>query len=132
MGPKQIWANYASRDPERTKNFYTSLGFKQNGEYQAGESVSFIFGQNDFIINFFTETRLQQDVNGNLGLPANNNEIMLSLSAESKDEVDSWVDKVTQAGGTVFSDPQHYKDGYTVGFADPDGHKFNVLYWPGM
>ena len=49
-----------------------------------------------------------------------------------QEEVDQWMEKAKQAGGTVFSEPQNYLQGYTFGFADPDGHKFNVLYWPGM
>ena len=50
----------------------------------------------------------------------------------SKGEVTSWIKKVKSAGGSIFSDPQDYERGYTFGFADPDGHKFNILYWPGM
>ena len=132
MEPTLIWANYASSDLERTNKFYTALGFKPNGKYKAAESTSFMFGKNNFIINFFTEDRLKEDVNGNLSIPKGGNEIIFSLSAKSKEEVDSWVEKVKMAGGVIFSNPQNYQEGYTLGFADPDGHKFNILYWPGM
>lgn len=83
-------------------------------------------------INFFTQQRLENNVNGNLTNPKNGNEIIFSLSAESKDEVDKWFEKIKAIGGMVFCEPQNYEKGYTFGFADPDGHKFNVLYWPGM
>ncbi len=42
------------------------------------------------------------------------------------------VDKVKKAGGVIFSEPEDFEVGYTFGFTDPDGHKFNFLYWPGM
>lgn len=129
MEPKFIWANLASSDLERTTQFYTALGFEPNGKMDEG--TSFFFGQNKFVINFFVEQRLKKDVNGNIAIPKEN-EIIFSLSAESKEEVNNWVEKVKSAGGTIFAAPQDYGKGYTFGFADPDGHKFNILYWPGM
>ena len=132
MEPKLIWANFAASDLQRTAAFYKALGFKPNGTSQTAEATSFRFGESGFIINFFTEERLKEAVNGHVGIPKNGNEIIFSLSAQSKEEVDGWVEKIRLAGGTIFSDPQDYEQGYTLGFADPDGHKFNILYWPGM
>ncbi|QKJ64033.1 VOC family protein [Flavobacterium sp. M31R6] len=129
MEPKFIWANLASSDLEKTTQFYTALGFESNGKMDEG--TSFFFGQNKFVINFFIEQRLKKDVNGNVGIPKEN-EVIFSLSASSKEEVNNWVEKVKSAGGTIFAAPQDYEKGYTFGFADPDGHKFNILYWPGM
>jgi predicted lactoylglutathione lyase len=129
MEPKSIWANLVSNDLERTTQFYTALGFKHNGK--SNELTSFSFGQSKFVINFFTKERLEKDINGNISSPKDN-EVIFSLSANSKEEVNNWVEKVKSAGGTIFSEPQDYEEGYTFGFADPDGHKFNILYWPGM
>jgi predicted lactoylglutathione lyase len=132
MEPKFIWANLVSNNIEATTKFYAELGFAANGGPKSDEATSFVFGQNKFVINFFTRARLRKDVNGNLSNPISSNEVMFSLSAQTRDEVDEWADKVVAAGGTVFSEAQEYEKGYTLGFADPDGHKFNVLYWPGM
>ena len=131
MESKMIWANLVSNDLERTTRFYTELGFKPNGKFIANEAASFFFGQNKFVINFFNQQRLEKDVNGNISIPKDK-EVIFSLSAVSKEEVRGWAEKVKSAGGTIFSEPQDYEQGYTFGFADPDGHKFNVLYWPGM
>jgi len=129
MEPKFIWANLSSSDLERTTQFYTALGFEPNGKMDEG--TSFFFGQNKFVINFFIEQRLKKDINGNIGNPKEK-EVIFSLSAGSKEEVNNWVEKVKSAGGIIFAEPQDYEKGYTFGFADPDGHKFNILYWPGM
>jgi predicted lactoylglutathione lyase len=129
MEPKSIWANLVSNDLERTTQFYVALGFRHNGK--SNELTSFFFGQSKFVINFFTKERLGKDVNGNISNPEDN-EVIFSLSASSKEEVNNWAEKVKSTGGTIFSEPQNYEEGYTFGFADPDGHKFNILYWPGM
>jgi len=132
MEVRLIWANLMSADIARTRRFYAALGFRPNQGDIREDMTSFVFGRSNFIVNFFTQERLSEAANGNLKSAANGGESLFSLSADSKEEVDQWVGKVSAAGGTIFSEPQDYEKGYTFGFADPDGHKFNVLYWPGM
>lgn len=131
MEPKMIWANLASDDLDRTTKFYLELDFKTNCA-QTEELTSFIFGGNKFVINFFAKERFESSANSEAANLEKQNEIIFSLSAESKEEVDQWYIKVKNAGGKIYSEPQNFEKGYTFGFADPDGHKFNVLYWPGM
>lgn len=51
MKTKMIWANLVSNDLQQTIQFYTDLGFKQNGQ-NTEEIVSFSIAENNFIINF--------------------------------------------------------------------------------
>ena len=131
MKTKQIWANLAVTDLERTTKFYTELGFKFNGS-QAQELTSFSFGENVFIINFFLKDILRKSTHTEITDLKNGNEIIFSLSAGSKEEVNEWVEIVKKAGGKITVEPYEIGQGYTFVFSDPDGHKFNVLYWPGM
>lgn len=56
-------------------------------------------------------------------------EILISIDAESRNEVDVWAQKVVEAGGVVFSKPTEIQGWmYGCGFADLDGHRWNVLY----
>ncbi|WP_166926097.1 VOC family protein [Flavobacterium poyangense] len=132
METKMIWANLASDNLIATYEFYTKLGFESNNKHSSNENASFNFGKNKFIINFFKRSKLETDINGAIGKWKTQSEIIFSLSASNKEEVDKWCEKVREAGGTIFSEPQDYELGYTFCFSDPDGHKFNVLYWPGM
>lgn len=131
MKTKMIWGNLVSTDLQKTIQFYTDLGFKQNGK-ETEDLVSFSFAENNFIINFFVPERLEIAVKGKLANAKTENEIIFSLSANTREEVDLWYKKVKEIGGTIFSEPENFEVGYTFGFADPDGHKFNFLYWPGM
>jgi len=130
MKPKKIWANIGVKDLQRTTGFYTALGFKSNGDSK--ELTSFIFGNDDFIIHFFVEERFKNDVNGKIADLNQGSEVIFSLSATSKEEVNKYAEEVKKAGGSIYAAPQVFEKGYTFGFSDPDGHKFNVLYWPGM
>lgn len=132
MKTKQIWANLAVQDLERTTQFYTALGFKCNNNMNSMELTSFSFGENHFIINFFLKDVIEKNTKVSFSDLKNENEIIFSLSADSKEELDQWVEAVKNAGGEVFAEPYAIGKGCTFGFSDPDGHKFNILYWPGM
>lgn len=131
MKTKQIWANLAVIDLERTTKFYTELGFIANG-LQTSELTSFSFGENNFIVNFFLKEILRNNTQSEISDLRNGSEVIFSLSAKSKEEVNEWVEIVKKAGGKIEVEQYQIGLGYTFVFSDPDGHKFNVLFWPGM
>ncbi|KAF2333256.1 VOC family protein [Flavobacterium daemonense] len=131
MKTRMIWANLVSHDLQKTIKFYSDLGFKQNGK-ETEELVSFSFGENNFVINFFIPKRFDNALRGKSTDTKTENEIIFSVSADSRENVDEWYEIVKKAGATIFSEPENFQQGYTFGFSDPDGHKFNFLYWPGM
>lgn len=124
MKAKMIWANFSVKDVERTRKFYTDLGFTPRlGNYP--KLASFVFGENDFVIHFFEQG---SQIDEYLTPGSNASEIIFTLSAETEEEVKEWAEKVKSAGGTLFReagrDEANY---YGFAFADPDGHKFNIL-----
>ncbi|WP_295120155.1 VOC family protein [uncultured Chitinophaga sp.] len=127
MHSKRIWANFSVSDLDRTTNFYTQLGFKHNGASE--QLTSFFFGDNNFIIHFFLKDILEPAMKGPIADAISGNEIIFTLSAESKEEVNSWEKEIREAGGTIVSEPEVFGEGYYgFVFADPDGHKFNVFH----
>lgn len=129
MNPKKIWANLAVSDLERTAKFYTELGFKPNGIGNSKELTSFLFGDDDFVIHFFLKDVLKANMNIEIADSQKVTEVMYTLSAETKEDVDKWEKEVERAGGTVVSKPEEFGKGYYgFVFADPDGHKFNVFH----
>ncbi|HEY8916179.1 MAG TPA: VOC family protein [Chitinophaga sp.] len=126
MNTKKIWANFSVQDLERTTKFYKQLGFKHNGD--SGQLTSFFFGEENFIIHFFLKDALEPGMKGAIIDTKAGNEIIFTLSAETKEAVDNWEKEVQQAGGTIVSRPEEFGKGYYgFVFADPDGHKFNVF-----
>lgn len=127
MNTKKIWANLAVADLERTTKFYSSLGFKSNGA--SADLTSFKVGEDDFIIHFFVKEFLQPNLMGELADLQKGNEIMFTLSADSKAAVDEWEQAVKKAGGNLHSNATEFGEGYYgFVFSDPDGHKFNVFF----
>lgn len=130
MKPKKIWANLGVSNVDRTVRFYNALGFTPNGKhYITKELTSFLVGDDNFIMHFFLKDILEASMKGNIADTENVNEIIFTLSAESKEQVDEWAKEVEKAGGKNISEPEEFGEGYYgFVFADPDGHKFNVFY----
>ena len=125
MKAKKIWANFSVKDAKRTNQFYTQLGFTPNEPNNNPQLASFLFGEDNFVIHFF-EQGSQIDEYLPPGLKTS--EIIFTLSAETEAEVKEWIDKVKEAGGNFFHEAgRDETNHYGFAFADPDGHKFNVL-----
>ena len=127
MNPKKIWSNLTVSDLDRTTKFYTEIGFKSNG--RSNDLTSFFVGENNFVMHFFLTDKLKANVEIEISDAHIANEIIFTLSAESKEETDKWAKEVQSAGGTIVPKPKEFGEGYYgFVFADPDGHKFNVFY----
>lgn len=125
-----IWANLAVANLERTQKFYTELGFKPNNPHTSNELVSFFMAGNELIVHFSLKNVIENNLKSmKFGDPQSSNEIIFTLSAESKNQVDEWAEEVRNAGGTIVSEPESFGENYYgFVFADPDGHKFNVFF----
>jgi uncharacterized protein len=130
MKPKKIWSNLGVSDLKRTTEFYNALGFKPNGKHSVTkELTSFLVGDDDFVMHFFLKDILKTSMKGEIADLVNDNEVLYTLSAESKEQVDDWAKEVERAGGKIISKPEEFGKGYYgFVFADPDGHRFNVFY----
>ncbi len=107
MNIKRLWANLSVDDVEKTHEFYKKLGFKPNGEFpNEHELASFLVGEDDFVVHFFSRDSFKPSLGGEIADLKNGNEVMFTLSADSKEEVDEWAKAVKKAGGTLFSKPQ--------------------------
>ncbi len=125
-----IWLNLASNDLSKAKKFYEDIGFEINKQHVAPHMVSMFVGKGRLVINLFEEKLMEQFMgNQKVTLTQNSNELLISIGADSSEEVDNWAKKVKNAGGVLYSEPA-FADGwmYGFGFIDPDGHRLNLLY----
>lgn len=130
MKAKKIWANFSVKDAARTRQFYKQLGFTPNGPNADPSLASFLFGDAGFVIHFFERG---SQIDEYLSSDAAASEIIFTLSAETESEVKDWAERVQNAGGTILQQPGRDASGYYgFVFADPDGHRFNVLLMEGM
>lgn len=133
MKAKKIWANFSVKNAKRTNQFYTQLGFTSNTTTPNKDPklASFLFGDDEFVIHFFEQSsKIDEYLTSG---SKTNSEIIFTLSAETESEVNEFAEKVKNAGGNILKKVRRDENNYYgFAFADPDGHKFNVLLMDNM
>lgn len=126
----EFWINLPSKDLVKAKEFFKKLGFEMNEQHQAPHMVSMFVGHKKVVVNLFIESLFQGFIGGHpITNTSQSNEVLYSLGAGSPEEVDEIARKAVEAGGSLYGKPG-YKDGwmYGCGFADLDGHRWNILF----
>lgn len=126
---KQIWLNLPVKNIEKSKKFFLSIGFSFNEEYCNEQSACLLVGEKNFVVMLFEESMFVSFVQNNVLASSTHAEMLISIDAESRQEVDDLAKKVNDAGGMVFAKPAENQGWmYGCGFSDLDGHRWNVLF----
>jgi predicted lactoylglutathione lyase len=126
---KEMWINLPVKDINRSRAFFTALGFSFNEQHSNAELASLVIGDKHLAVNLFKDSTFEKFTKNKIADASQATEVLFSIGAESREEVDEILRKAVSAGGKVFSESQE-KDGwmYGCGFADLDGHRWNALY----
>ncbi len=127
---KELWINLPVADVNKSKAFFSKIGFSINEQHSNGDtSACILVGTKKIAVMLFKEDQLKQFIQHEIADTRKGNEVIFSFDAESKEEVDDMAKKVSDAGGIIFSHPAEMQ-GWMYGFAfiDPDGHRWNALY----
>lgn len=126
---KQIWLNLPVKDAMKSKEFYSQLGFKFLEERTTPDSACMLVGEGNFVVMLFGEDMFKNFIRHEVTDTKQSSEFLISIDAESREEVDSLSQKAKNAGGLVYAEAGENQGWmYGMGFADLDGHRWNVLY----
>jgi predicted lactoylglutathione lyase len=125
---KQIIFNLPVKDLGKSKDFFTALGFGFRAE-MSNDSAAFMnivdgsihamLMSTDFFASFTNKAVVQ-------ALEAN--EVIICLSCESPQEVDSLIARAAAAGARIPHPPEDHGFMYDQGFEDLDGHLWNLVW----
>lgn len=127
---KEIWVNLPVKNIDKAVSFFSALGFTKNERFPFSETMaSFFIGEKKFIMMLFREDVLAGFSANKISDTTQGTEVLFSIDAESKAEVDEMLQKAEAAGGTIYAHGGE-KDGwmYGGGFVDLDGHRWNLLH----
>jgi predicted lactoylglutathione lyase len=125
-----LWINLPVKDVAKARDFFTAVGLTLNPQYGNGpDSASFLVGPQKNCVMLFAEPTFRGFTQNDTADARRSTEVMISLGAESREEVDAIAKRAAAAGGDLFA-PAGEKGGWMYGcaFADLDGHRWNVLY----
>ncbi|MFC5703339.1 VOC family protein [Cohnella faecalis] len=125
MAINDIWINLPVKDLDKSAEFFNRIGISA---FNGGDMVRLLVGDKQTVVMLFPESTFQRFTGNEISSTSQGTEVLLSIGAESKEDVDDLIGKVTEAGGTVYGKPSDQGWMYGAGFVDLDGHRWNVLY----
>lgn len=130
MKDKQFWFNLPVNDVNASREFYVSIGFELNSQFNQSEQAASLFvGDRQIILMLFPSEVFKTFVSNDINNTEASNEVLFNLSANNREEVDAMVQRVLDAGGSIYQDPNLINGWmYGLGFADPDGHRWNQVF----
>ena len=126
----EFWVNLPVKDVMKTSEFYDALGFRTDFQHGGAEmGVKIFAGEQKTVVWFYAEKIFENFAQTKAVDAQQGVEILLSIYLENSKDVDTIASKVSQAGGTVFSEPAWaFEWLYGCGISDLDGHRWSILY----
>ncbi|UXS02576.1 VOC family protein [Agrobacterium tumefaciens] len=124
---RMIFVNLPVKDIERSRAFFTALGFSFNPEYSDDRTLCMIVEQNIFVM-LLQEERFRDFINGDICDAASSTEVLTCLSAGSREEIDRTITAALASGGSRWKPVQDHGFMYAGSFQDPDGHVWELVH----
>jgi predicted lactoylglutathione lyase len=123
----KIFVNLAVKDLNKTKEFFSKLGFEFNPQFTNEFGASMIINDNIFAM-LLVEEHFKSFTEKEIADSTRSNEAILALSVDSKEKVIEIVNKALEAGGKPSKEPQDHGFMYGWSFEDIDGHLWELFF----
>ncbi len=128
---KQIFVNLPIADMTKSQAFFKALGYSFNPDFTNDQGAALVLGDNLYamlLVREFFATFIDKPIAD----AKQSTEVLVCLSCDSREQVDSLVAKAIAAGGTAPRQPQDHGFMYAHGFEDLDGHIWELVHMSGM
>ena len=123
---KLIFVSLPVSDLKRATAFYQAIGAVKNTQFSDNTASCMVFSDTIHAM-LMTHDKYRQFTSKQIVDAKTSSQVLLCISADSREEVDGLVGKAGAAGGVIDPSPQENFDFmYGRSFEDPDGHMWGV------
>ncbi|MFB7653347.1 MULTISPECIES: VOC family protein [unclassified Streptomyces] len=127
MHQQMIFVNLATNDLDAARKFFTGLGFAADDNF-SDDTTAAIPLSDTINVMLHTHRKYAEFTKKRIVDSTSSSEVLLALSAASREEVDALVEKAVAAGGSVTGETQDHGFMYGRAFDDLDGHTWEVMW----
>ena len=125
---RMIFVNLPVKDLQRSRAFLEALGAVNEPKFTDETAACMTFSDSIHVM-ILTHEKFSQFTPRPIADAKAGSEVLLCLSADSRESVDSTVEQGVRAGGTADPAPkQDYGVMYGRSVADPDGHIWEIMW----
>jgi uncharacterized protein len=125
--PSNIFINLPVKNLKQSIEFFANLGFSFNAQFTDETATCMIVAANIFVM-LLTEKKFQSFTPKKICDATKSTEVLVALSMDDRAAVDGMVRKAVAAGGTTYNEPRDHGFMYQHGFADLDGHIWEIFW----
>jgi len=126
--PKMIFVNLPVADLKRATAFYESIGAEKNPNFSDDTASCMVFSETIYAM-LLTHEKYSSFTSKKIVDAKTSTEVLIAMSADSRDDVDAMVDKAKASGGRMEPTPtQDFGFMYGRSFEDLDGHIWEVMW----
>ncbi|MFB7110401.1 MULTISPECIES: VOC family protein [unclassified Streptomyces] len=127
MYQQMIFVNLATNDVAASRKFFTDLGYTINPQFSTDECTCVVISDT-IIAMLLSKQHYANFTKKEIADSTKSSEVLICLSAESREKVDELVQKAVAAGGTATDEAQDQGFMYGRSFDDLDGHTWEVMW----
>ncbi len=125
---RMIFVNLPVTDLQRSRRFLEALGATNEPKFTDETAACMRFSDSIFVM-ILTHAKFKEFTPRPIADATKGSQVLLCLSAESRESVDSAISRAEAAGGSADPAPkQDYGVMYGRSVADPDGHIWEVMW----
>jgi hypothetical protein len=125
--PRKLFVNIPVRDLQRSIDFFETLGFTFNTQFTDATATCMLVGEDAYFM-LLTAEKFKEFSKRPVGDAQRETNALFAISVNSRDEVDTLVEKALATGGARPADPQDHGFMYVRSFYDLDGHHWEVFW----
>jgi predicted lactoylglutathione lyase len=123
----KIFVNLPVENLDRSMTFFKGLGYTFNQQF-TDETAACMVISDDIYAMLLTKPKFAEFTPKTIVDAKSQTEVLVAISAESRESVDALLNKALHAGGTEPRDPQDYGFMYGRSFEDLDGHIWEIIW----
>jgi len=123
----QIFVNLPVENLKRSVDFFSALGYQFNPNFTNEDGTCMIVSDSIFVM-LLVKDFFQGFTKNPISDAHRSTEMLLALSLDSRAEVEEIVRKAVAAGATTPVEAKDHGFMYQHGFADLDGHQWEVFW----
>jgi predicted lactoylglutathione lyase len=123
----KVFFNLPVKDLNKSKIFFENLGYSFNPQFSDENAACMVISDTIYAM-LLTEPYFKTFTKKQISDAKKSTEVLITLDADSKEEVKNIVAKAKDLGAVIYKEPQDQGWMYQHSFADLDGHQWEFAY----
>lgn len=127
MKVKSIYINLPINDLNKTRDFWTKLGFSFNEQFSDDKALCLILNDGLIYSMLITHEFFSTFTNRPIA-DGTTTQVLTAIEVDSREQVDEITRLALENGGTRYRESSDHEWMYYDSFADIDGHQWEIMF----